>query len=89
VVQEIAPPAPEGSLRDVLGEKMLQPFAVMIQLQLEVTPNRSLTPGRLMLALDVVVVPAERLEFLSGWVRRDRHGHRFATATVPVIGSDP
>jgi hypothetical protein len=89
VVQEVAPRAPEALHRDVLGEKVLQSLAVMVQPQLEVTPNRSLRPRTLVLALEVVAVPDERLEFLSARLRRDGHGHRFATATLPVIGTDP
>jgi hypothetical protein len=89
VVQEIPPRAPEALVGDLLGEEVLKPLVVVVQAQLKVTPNRSVSVRTLMLALDVVVVPDEHLELLSAWARRDRHGHSFAMATPPVIGTDP
>jgi len=79
-MQEIALRAPEALLGDVLGKEMVQPLAVTMRAQVEVAPNRSLRVSTLMLALDVVIVPDERLELLSAWARRHRHRHRFAPA---------
>ena len=50
---------------DLLSEQMLKPPAVVIQAQLEVTPNRPLRMGALVLALHVVVVLDKRFELLS------------------------
>jgi len=44
--------------------------------------------GTLMLALEMVVVPDQRLEFLSAGARDSRHRPRFARATAPIIGTD-
>jgi hypothetical protein len=44
---------------------MLEPPAVVIQAQLEVTLNRPLRVRSFVVAPNVVIAPVERLEFLS------------------------
>ena len=73
MIKEIAPRAAGALVGNVLSEQMLEPPAVVIQVQPEVTPNRSLRVCALVLALDVVVVLDERFELLSAWARQDRH----------------
>jgi len=73
VMKEIAPRSTGALVGNVLSEKMLKPPAVVIQAPLEVTPNRPLRMGALMLALHVVVVPDERFELLSAWWREYPH----------------
>jgi hypothetical protein len=89
VMEELAPGAAGALVGNVLSEQMLEPPPVVIQPQLEVTPNRPLRVRALVLALDVVVMPDERFEFLSAWSPRDRHSRSFARASGSIIGIDP
>lgn len=89
VMKEIAPRAARALVGDVLSEQVLEPPAVLIQARLKVTPNRSMRVRALVLALDVVVTPDERLELLSAWARQDRHGQSFPCPSGPIIGTDP
>jgi len=89
VMKEIPPRLAGALVGNVLGEQMLEAPAILIQAQLEVTPNRPLRVRALVLALDVVVVPDQRFELLPARAREYRHETSFACASGPIIGTDP